>query len=125
MTKLTVQTRCGALKGTAGRGVRTWKGIPYAKPPVGELRFKAPEPPAPWDGVKHADSFGPICPQPDDMLSISFSGDIPAQSEDCLYLNVFAPDSEGEKACHGMDTRRGILFRCRKRTALRRICPCR
>nr|AAY67439.1 carboxylesterase [Bacillus subtilis] len=97
MTKLTVQTRCGALKGTAGRGARTWKGIPYAKPPVGELRFKAPEPPAPWDGIKHADSFGPICPQPDDMLSISFSGDIPPQSEDCLYLNVFAPDSEGEK----------------------------
>lgn len=98
MTKLTVQTRSGALKGTAGRGARTWKGIPYAKPPVGELRFKAPEPPAPWDGVKHADSFGPICPQPDDMLSISFSGDVPAQSEDCLYLNVFAPDSEGEKS---------------------------
>ncbi|MFS1185565.1 carboxylesterase/lipase family protein [Bacillus velezensis] len=97
MTKLTVQTRCGALKGTAGRGARTWKGIPYAKPPVGELRFKAPEPPALWDGVKHADSFGPVCPQPDDMLSISFSGDIPPQSEDCLYLNVFAPDSEGEK----------------------------
>ncbi len=97
MTKLTVQTRSGALKGTAGRGARIWKGIPYAKPPVGELRFKAPEPPAPWDGVKHADSFGPVCPQPDDMLSISFSGDIPAQSEDCLYLNVFAPDSEGEK----------------------------
>ncbi|MED0771048.1 carboxylesterase/lipase family protein [Bacillus siamensis] len=97
MTKLTVQTRCGALKGTAGRGVRTWKGIPYAKPPVGELRFKAPEPPAPWDGVKHADSFGPVCPQPADLLSMSFSGDVPPQSEDCLYLNVFAPESEGVK----------------------------
>ncbi|MEC3839905.1 carboxylesterase/lipase family protein [Bacillus amyloliquefaciens] len=97
MTELTVQTSFGALKGTAGHGVRTWKGIPYAKPPVGELRFKAPEPPAPWDGVKNADSFGPVCPQPADLLSMSFSGDVPPQSEDCLYLNVFAPDSEGGK----------------------------
>lgn len=96
MTKLTVQTRCGALKGTAGRGARTWKGIPYAKPPVGELRFKAPEPPAPWDGVKHADSFGPVCPQPDDMLSISFSG-IYRLNLKIAFTSTFSPPIQRAK----------------------------
>ncbi|KXZ20858.1 para-nitrobenzyl esterase [Bacillus nakamurai] len=95
MTALTVQTRYGALKGTAEHGVHSWKGIPYAEPPVGKLRFKAPEPPASWEGIKSADSFGPICPQPTDLLFMSFSGDIPPQSEDCLYLNVFTPGSPG------------------------------
>ncbi|MBT2572779.1 carboxylesterase/lipase family protein [Bacillus sp. ISL-51] len=95
MTRLTVKTRYGALKGTAEHGVHSWKGVPYAQPPVGKLRFKAPEPPSSWEGVKNADSFGPICPQPSDLLSMSFSGDVPPQSEDCLYLNVFAPGSPG------------------------------
>jgi para-nitrobenzyl esterase len=61
----------------------SWKGIPFAQPPEGNLRWKAPRPPEYW-GILHADTFGSICPQYD--ASGNFSG-----SEDCLYLNVWRP----------------------------------
>lgn len=71
-------------------GVRTFRGIPYALPPVGELRWREPQPPADWTGVRSAARFGPrAMQQPSqwrDMITRS-----PAMSEDCLYLNVWAP----------------------------------
>lgn len=77
-------------------GIMVYKGIPYAAPPTGELRWKAPEPVIAWEGVRTADSFGPICPQPGNKPG-TFYGDefywqgTPEESEDCLYLNVWAP----------------------------------
>jgi para-nitrobenzyl esterase len=90
----TVATPSGALEGSAGRGVRVFKGIPYARPPLSGLRFRAPEPVVPWTGVRSARSFGSAAPQvgPANRLIRQFIGvaDV-AQSQDCLYLNVWTP----------------------------------
>src|SRR5512135_1778858 len=85
-----VQTKSGVVAGTAEAdgAVRRFLGIPYAAPPVGDLRWKEPQPVAPWTGVRKADAFGPRCLQGrifDDMVF----RDEP--SEDCLYLNVWTP----------------------------------
>lgn len=89
-----VQTDKGAVEGTvAASGVRVFRGIPYAAPPTGPLRWKAPQPAASWTGVRKADAFGARCPQVkvwDDMV---FRDEM---SEDCLYLNVWTPaDAKG------------------------------
>jgi len=83
-----VQVQSGTLNGVTAEGVVSFKGIPYAAPPVGDLRWRAPQPVESWAGVRAADKFGPICMQkitPDNGV-----GPGPA-SEDCLTLNVFAP----------------------------------
>ena len=64
-----------------------WLGIPYAAPPVGPLRWRAPQDPQLWEGVRKADTFGPVSVQKQNGAVIG--------SEDCLYLNVFRPDREG------------------------------
>ncbi|XP_070551709.1 acetylcholinesterase-like [Ptychodera flava] len=74
------------------RTVDIFKGIPYAEPPVGELRFQPPHSKSPWEGVYDATEFRPICIQPEDAVSPGFN----PQSEDCLLLNVFAPQSQSE-----------------------------
>jgi para-nitrobenzyl esterase len=92
-------TSSGTVLGTAGRhGGWAWLGIPYARPPVGDLRWRAPEPPAPWTGTREAIRVASPCPQ----LASPFGGiegvprGTPAGSEDCLYLNVWAPkDARG------------------------------
>lgn len=88
----------GQIQGveSEAEGVLIYKGLPYAAPPVGNLRWQVPQPVVPWEGVKVADTFGPICPQPGNGPG-TFYGDefywegTPEQSEDCLYLNVWAP----------------------------------
>ncbi len=81
----------GADTGPTGDRVRAWKGIRYAAPPVGDLRFRGPEPPRPWTEVADATEFGPACPQP---VFPNTPLDLGApQGEDCLRLNVWAsPD---------------------------------
>ena len=88
----------GILQGvpSAAKGVTVFKGIPYAAPPVGELRWHEPMPAEPWTGVRMADAFGPIPWQEDlskmDLYGKEFYADgMPEMSEDCLYLNVWAP----------------------------------
>lgn len=85
----TVRTQAGEVSGVTAAGVASWKGIPFAAPPVGALRWAPPKPPMPWKGVRSADTAGPACPQPE--RGEGGVGAPPAQSEDCLTLNVFAP----------------------------------
>lgn len=94
-----IRTQYGELQGTREHGAVVWKGVPFAEPPVGTLRFQAPRPPQPWQGVRSADTFGAICPQPGDPTVGIFSpGAVaPVQSEDCLYLNIWASDKSTQK----------------------------
>lgn len=82
-------TTGGVVRGVAERGVLAWRGIPYASPPTGERRFRAPEPPSPWRGVRDARHFGPAAPQ-DRGQFVGIDATTP-QSEDCLTVNVVAP----------------------------------
>jgi para-nitrobenzyl esterase len=83
-----VRTLSGLVQGANEQGVRVYKGIPFAAPPVGDLRWRDPQPVAPWAGVRDAQSFAPICPQMGDSLPGASSE---PKSEDCLYLNLWAP----------------------------------
>ena len=85
-----VRTESGLVSGVLAEGVVSWKGIPYAAPPVGDLRWRAPRPVPAWEGVKAADAYAHDCmqePFPSDAAPL---GTPPA--EDCLYLNVWAPE---------------------------------
>jgi para-nitrobenzyl esterase len=87
----------GALEGkTLASGVRAWLGVPFATPPVRELRWKAPQPAAKWSGTYHADRFAPMCLQAGRGRTMNHYFGVEATSEDCLYLNIWAPPS-GEK----------------------------
>jgi para-nitrobenzyl esterase len=84
-------TEVGPVRGVAGDGQVVFKGIPFAAPPVGALRWKPPAPPAAWTEPLDASAYGPICtqpPRPDGVLAAGAGG---KQSEDCLYLNVWSP----------------------------------
>ncbi len=87
-----VKTDGGILQGKAESGVRTFLGIPYAAPPVGELRWKAPSPAAKWNGVRKAKEFGSRCMQARPFEDMVFRD--PGISEDCLTLNVWSPAGE-------------------------------
>src|SRR5579859_4521894 len=94
MTPITgdpVQTSAGAVSGTSlPSGVRAYLGIPYAQPPVRELRWMPPKPTR-WSGVWNADRFGPECIQVLRPHGINhYFGEEPT-SEDCLYLNIWTP----------------------------------
>lgn len=84
---LEIATPLGKLAGTlANPAVRVFRGIPYAAPPVGPLRWRPPEPCAPWTGVRDATRWSSDCPQTGGVGSRA-----PGQSEDCLYLNIWTP----------------------------------
>ncbi len=89
---LVVQTKQGKVQGTTEQKVCVWRGIPYAKAPVGELRFKSPQPADSWPEVKNATQFGAASLQPQS----SFTGNMP-KSEDCLSLNIWSPAADGKK----------------------------
>jgi para-nitrobenzyl esterase len=89
ITQTIVRTAAGEVSGT-GTGVRVYRGIPYAAPPVGPLRWRAPQPVQPWTGVRDGSTFGPdpIQVVETNPLRLSLA---PGTSEDCLTLNVWAP----------------------------------
>ena len=86
-----VRLRSGLVSGTREGNVAVYKGIPYAAPPVGDLRWKPPQPAAHWDGVRDASAFGLPCPQPRHPAAAF----IKEWSEDCLTINVWAPAGAG------------------------------
>lgn len=91
---LVVETKYGRVRGMKQGNVYVWKGIPYAKAPVGPLRFKPPQPPEPWKGIREATQFGPAAPQPLHMLPSLVSDEI-GVSEDCLTLNIWSSGLRG------------------------------
>lgn len=75
-----------------GKKFSAYLGIPYAKPPIGDLRFKAPVSPTPWLGVLNATEFGPMCPQGARIYGTPYQG-----NENCLFLNLYTPQLEQEE----------------------------
>jgi para-nitrobenzyl esterase len=98
-----VSVEQGMLSGTRGKdsSIRVYRGIPYAAPPVGALRWQPPRPPKPWKGVRAADKFSPACPQKLERSHLPWTKEFMHQGEadeDCLYLNVWTgARPEGEK----------------------------
>jgi para-nitrobenzyl esterase len=81
----------GGLRGESADGVRSFRNIPYAAPPVGDLRWRPPARPSAWQGERDATKFGAHCPQPRSQ-STAAGGFADRQNEDCLQLNIFAPE---------------------------------
>ena len=126
---LVIQTTCGMVKGVKenavnGQEVNVWWGIPYAEPPVEDLRFKRPVPIKPWQGVKKANKRPNACVQIKDVLFPGFPGaemwnPNTKMSEDCLYLNIAVPShlqSNGStpvmvntSLTNGRNTPKGVL----------------
>ena len=89
-----VRAADGLIHGRAERGCAVFRGIPFARPPFGEFRLAAPQPPEPWDGVREAAEFGPAPPQPGEALGAPrpVNGTGGADPLDCLTVNVWTPD---------------------------------
>ena len=92
-----VKTASGTVEGFTRDGVDRWRSIPYAQPPVGRLRYRAPQPVQPWPGVRYCHGFGSCAPQ-QRMYTILAPGRYQPMSEDCLTLNVVAPTGAGRRA---------------------------
>jgi len=83
-----VVTESGVISGVMENGLTVYKGVPFASPPVGDLRWRSPAHATPWTGTRKADTFAPACMQ----VGVSMPGEMPpAVSEDCLYLNIWTP----------------------------------
>ncbi len=99
----------GLIRGEFRDGVWTFLGIPYAQPPVGDLRWKEPQPPKGWEGVRECTEYGPSCPQPPggwaDYLKVGLT------DENCLYLNVWSPASSPSERLPVMVWIHGGAFR--------------
>ncbi|KAJ8687538.1 hypothetical protein QAD02_023332 [Eretmocerus hayati] len=96
MKKPVVKTQYGKLRGSVEKSIEgyqycAFKGVPYAKPPVGALRFQDPQYPEPWKGVRDALEFGPVCAQFDQFFR-TFVG-----CDDCLYLNIYVKTTKPKK----------------------------
>src|SRR5215472_4516800 len=92
-----VETRCGTVEGLEKGGVLQFRGIPYAAPPVGDLRWRPPRPAEPWTGVRPAQEFGPVAPQAPPQFSFFGTAEPLENSEErCLTLNVFTTGVGGD-----------------------------
>ncbi|MET1053065.1 MAG: carboxylesterase/lipase family protein [Mycetocola sp.] len=96
-----VETRSGTILGESDAGASVWRGVPFAAPPVGKLRWKAPQRVTPWAGVRDTTRFGAVAPQ----LSARSAGGVPASSrrdEDCLTLNIWSPGAPSQLSGLGL-----------------------
>ena len=91
-----VHTTAGTVEGFTRDGVNRWRSIPYAQAPVGRLRFRAPRPVQPWSGVRHCHGFTNCAPQQRRYTLVGV-GRYQSMSEDCLTLNVVAPEKPSEE----------------------------
>jgi para-nitrobenzyl esterase len=85
-----VHTQSGLVQGATEDGIAVYKGIPFAAPPLGDLRWRAPQPAAAWTGVRDAAKFAPACMQVP-IVNPALGMDAVTTNEDCLYLNVWTP----------------------------------
>ncbi|WP_417620610.1 carboxylesterase/lipase family protein [Parasphingorhabdus sp.] len=88
-----VDAPAGKVEGSKAKGIRIFKGIPYAAPPVGKLRWAPPQAVPDWQDVRDATKFGAACLQPGPRGPSIYAWDLPAMSEDCLSLNIWAPEN--------------------------------
>ncbi len=86
-----VKIESGFIQGTVEDGLSVYRGIPYAAPPIGDLRWRAPQPALKWEGVRKAVEFGRACIQSNPAIA-----NLPEPSEDCLYLNIWTPARSAE-----------------------------
>ena len=91
-----VTAPAGAVRGRAEAGISSFKGIPYAAPPVGVRRWRPPAPAAAWSGVRDAGQFGAACIQPTPGARSIYSSDLGTTSEDCLTLNIWTASTAGK-----------------------------
>ena len=110
-----IRTESGLVEGTGGT-MRSFKGIPYAAPPVGDLRWRPPQPVKPWPGVRAATAFAADPPQ-----AVTSRTRAASMNEDCLTLNIWAPE-KGRRAApgDGVALWRQLRFGQRFRPTLRR-----
>ncbi|MFX1427097.1 MAG: carboxylesterase/lipase family protein [Promethearchaeota archaeon] len=92
-----VETTKGKVLGYFNRGVIKFKGIPYAAPPIGNLRFKPTVPIKPWEVIFDATKYGPVAPQPPSALENMFSDPLPSSEADCLTLNIWTQGLDNNK----------------------------
>ena len=104
MSDQIVDTQYGKVQGSQHGSISVWKGIPFARPPTGQRRFRAPQPPEPWTSVLNATKFSPMAPQVPAMgasmvgaLGAGRTVEMRPMSEDCLYLNIWSPGADQEK----------------------------
>ena len=99
MSEAIVETTYGKVRGSNQGAVSVWKGIPFARPPVGELRFRPPQPPQAWTGVRETTEYGAVAPQAVLREGSPLGNRLTPgeESEDCLYLNVWSPGAGDKK----------------------------
>ena len=108
----------GKVQGLNEGALNVFKGIPYAQPPVGQLRWHAPVPLAHWEGVKRTTEFGASCVQPIAPTPNLYTDDVKPMSEDCLSLNIWAPKNAKNAPVYFLDLWRGIGRRFQPRASL-------